>query len=126
MKTNDIDIRIDKKTFNKLEKCVNENGNCEFRITRKLLCNMAFMFLIDELSFTEIKAQIKEYPKAKNKKRIAFKLNNPKLTNQLNTIATRTEKHVLFEIALNRLFRKMELKPIHELIIDYIQIGGVL
>ena len=80
----------------------------------------------NELSYTEIKSQIKEYPKATDKKRIVFRLNNPKLTNQVNTIATRNEKHILFEIALNRLFKKMELTPIHELIINYIQIGGVL
>ncbi|MBR3139531.1 MAG: hypothetical protein IKF11_01505, partial [Methanobrevibacter sp.] len=104
----------------------NENNNCDFRITKKLLVNMGLMFLIDELSFTEIKAQIQIYPKATDKKRIVFRLNNPKLTNQVNAIATRNEKHILFEIALNRLFKKMELKPIHELIIDYIQIGGVL
>ena len=126
MKTNDIDINIDKKTFNDLNKCVDENGDCDFRITKKLLANMGLMFLIDELSYTEIKSQIKEYPKATDKKRIVFRLNNPKLTNQVNTIATRNEKHVLFEIALNRLFKKMELTPIHELIINYIQIGGVL
>lgn len=126
MKTNDIDINIDKKTFNDLDKCVNENNNCDFRITKKLLVNMGLMFLIDELSFTEIKAQIQIYPKATDKKRIVFRLNNPKLTNQVNAIATRNEKHILFEIALNRLFKKMELKPIHELIIDYIQIDGVL
>lgn len=126
MKTNDIDINIDKKTFNDLNKCVDENGDCDFRITKKLLANMGLMFLIDELSYTEIKSQIKEYPKASDKKRIVFRLNNPKLINQVNTIATRNEKHILFEIALNRLFKKMELTPIHELIINYIQIGGVL
>ena len=126
MKTNDIDVHVDKKVLNDLNKCISDNKDSEFRITKKLLVNMGLMFLINDLSTIEIKAQIKEYPKAIDRKRIAFRMNNPKLTNQVNAIATRNEKHILFEIALNRLFKKMELKPIHELIIDYIQIGGVL
>lgn len=126
MKTNDLDIRMDKETFNNLDKVILENKDCDLRITKKLLVNMGLMFLINEKTITEIKTQINEYPKANDRKRIAFRLINPKLTEQINSIATRNEKHILVEIALNRLFKKMELKPINELISDYLLIGGVL
>lgn len=126
MKTNDIDIHMDKKTFNDLDKCISDHKDNDLRITKKLLVNMGLMFLINEQTITEIKSQIKEYPKSTDRKRIAFRMNNQRLTEQVNTIATRNEKHILVEIALNRLFKKMELKPINELISDYLLIGGVL
>lgn len=126
MKTNDIDVHMDKKVLNDLNKCVADNKDGEFRVTKKLLVNMGLMFLINDLSTIEIKAQIKEYPKAIDRKRIAFRMNNQRLTEQINAIATRNEKHILIEIALNRLFKKMEIKPINELMSDYLLIGGVL
>lgn len=126
MKTNDIDVHMDKKVLNDLNKCVADNNDGEFRVTKKLLVNMGLMFLINDLSTIEIKAQIKEYPKAIDRKRIAFRMNNQRLTEQINAIATRNEKHILIEIALNRLFKKMEIKPINELMSDYLLIGGVL
>lgn len=127
MKTNDLDIHMDKATFDSLDTAVsNANKESDLRITKKLLVNMGLMFLINDLTTIEIKSQMKEYPVTSGRKRIAFRLINPQLTEQVNALATRTQKHILVEIALNRLFKKMEETPLNQLIGEYVLIGGVL
>lgn len=127
MKTNDLDIHMDKATFNSLDTVVlNANKESDLRITKKLLVNMGLMFLINELTTIEIKSQMNVYPVTSGRKRIAFRLINPQLTEQVNALATRTQKHILVEIALNRLFKKMEETPLNQLISEYVLIGGVL
>ena len=73
MKTNDIDVHMDTKVLNDLDKCISDNQNSDWRITKKLLVNMGLLFLIKEQTAIDIKAQIKEYPTATKRKRIALK-----------------------------------------------------
>lgn len=122
----DIDIRIDKNLISELDKQVELSQNNEIRVTKKLLLNMGLMFIFKEIPVIEIKEKIKQYPKSANKKRIAFRMNNPSIIEQFNTTATKNEKHILIEMALHNIFGKLNSKPVTDLIIDYIKLGGVL
>ena len=53
-------------------------------------------------------------------------MNNPSIIEQFNTTATKNEKHILIEMALHNILAKLNVKPVNDLIIDYIKLGGVL
>ena len=126
MKTNDIDVRIDKGLISDLDNQIKIHQHNEIRVTKKLLLNMGLMFIFKEIPVIEIKEKIKQYPKSANKKRIAFRMNNPSIIEQFNTTATKNEKHILIEMALHNILAKLNVKPVNDLIIDYIKLGGVL